>query len=147
MSAVNENSFTNIPVSAGCTITMESWSWGENKAKIEYLTLGVPDERDGDMIVAVLIDIDPENDTPNVVEYFYAGTHIETVQNFATDATHLVYLEEVGVHDNLDAANVIHAAVKERELNADCFGKTVNDYAEMPESWVKTGFASQRLPI
>ena len=144
MSAVNENSFTNIPVSAGCTIKMESWSWGENKAEIEYLTLGVPDERDGDMIVAVLIDIDPENDTPNVVEYFYAGTHLETVENFATDSTHLVYLD--GAKD-LDAQMAIHVAIRERNLNADCFGKTVNHFAEMPESWVRTGFASQRLPI
>lgn len=146
MSAVNENSFTNIPVSAGCTINSVSFNFKTMRPESEDLTLGVPDET-GDMIVAVLIYVDPDDETPNVAEYFYARTNLETVENFATDATHLVYLEEVGVDDNLDAANVIYAAVKERELNADCFGKTVNDYAEMPESWVKTGFASQRLPI
>ena len=144
MSAVNENSFTNIPVSAGCTIKMESFNFKTMRPESEDLTLGVPDERDGDMIVAVLIDVDPENDIPSVVEYFYAGTHLETVENFATDSSHLVYLD--GAKD-LDAQMAIHVAIRERNLNADCFGKTVNHFAEMPESWVKTGFASQRLPI
>lgn len=137
----NTFKFTNIPVSAGCTIEHVKFNHSTGLREVEELTFGVPDET-GDMIVAVLIDT--ENGEPHVVEYFFANTGWETVENFATGGLYMAYLEST---DNIEAQNTVHRAIMERKLHADCYGYRTDDYAVMPESWVKSEFASQRLPI